>query len=230
MPPGRGLRLNENEIPDAIWLRYEQLVMNILSAREGRMIGGKVSPAVFPLTRAAWDTLIEYQHRHAALSDYETTKNATIEGKFLTNVARIALNLHVAGLIESKTLLSNLTPISGETMLNACIITEWFTEEAKRACAALTPKDDKSKGDDEPITSGFTPEQRAVMLVLQRRGKPMTGNEIRGRSSATKAMSVAAVDKVLQELKKLKKVDWQYRKRKNGEEGHVQEWKIIEIS
>ena len=119
-------------------------------------------------------------------------QDATVEGKFCTNAARIALILHVADLVDTGTALSELTPVSGETMLNACVIAEWFVNEAKRIYAALAPKDDES------ATNGLTAnrltiDQQAVMTVLERKSKPMIGSKIRSASSQTKKMSPADI-------------------------------------
>jgi hypothetical protein len=229
MPPGRTPRLGGEVIPDAVQLRYERLVADILSSRESTQIGGKVYPMVFPIARAAWDTLVEYQHKHATIADYETDANATIEGKFLTNAARIALILHVAELTEGGTPLSGLTSISGETMLNACIVAEWFVNEAIRINATLAPTLDES-GADAPVADGLTDAQRKVMLILQRKGKPMTSNEIRFKHNRTKTPSIEQVDATLVELKQLGKVKPQHRQHKGGKGAPATEWKTVENS
>ena len=55
----------------------------------------------------------------AAFSD---AQESALEGKFLTNTARIALILHVVKQIESGELLSDCKPITRDTMESACII------------------------------------------------------------------------------------------------------------
>ena len=226
MPPSRTPRLNRDEIPDEVWLRYERLIMDIISARESAMPGDRVYPMVFTITESAWDTLVEYQHRHAELADNETDKNATVEGKFCTNAARIALILHVAVLIENGTALSELTPVSGETMLNACIITEWFVNEAKRIYAAFSPQDDELATDD--LTANrLTVGQQVVLTVLQNKGESMIRSKIHGASSATKKMTADDVEKALNELVRLGKVKRRWRK---GKGPKAREYKIAEKS
>jgi len=218
MPPVEALKLNAYEIPEEERSGYERFVADIFSARENTLIGNKVFPNVFPLSTAAWDTLVEYQHRHADLAVYEQDGNAAVEGKFATNTARIALILHVAGLVESRTPLSDLTPVSGETMHNACIVTEWFTEEAKRIYNIFS---------GELVDSGLTAEQRKVISILRKYDVPMTNNEIRNRTNPRNRISSEQVDAALQRLKLLGQVGERERQHKGGKGRPTMEWFVI---
>jgi hypothetical protein len=149
------------------------------------------------------------------MSVYETDANATIEGKFLTNAARLALIFHVAELIEKGTPLSELTPVSGETMRNACVVTEWFTNEAKRIYATFA---------GAPVAGDLTAAQKEVMKVLQI-WEPATEGELRKRSRVLRKME--NLEEVLQQLVDLKIIRPNTRKG-NGVEGReIVEYSII---
>jgi hypothetical protein len=100
---------------------------------------------------------------------YANDSESALEGKFLTNTARVALILHVAHLIESGPLLSARMPIPGDTMESACKIAEWFTDESKRIYAMLA-------GGTEENT--LTPDQQEVMRVLAKH-QPATERDIK---------------------------------------------------
>ena len=144
MPPVEAVKLNKNELSEKVRDSYENFIESILSERKCTIINDEVVPREFPITSEAWDVLEEYQHRHADTSSTETEENATIEDKYLTNAARIALILHVAALYgKGKDTLNpypskNTPPISGDTMRNACVIGEWFVNEAKRIYGFIT--------------------------------------------------------------------------------------------
>ena len=220
MPPVEAVKLNDYEISEEERSSYERFIRDILSARQSTLIGNKVFSHVFPLSPAAWDTLVEYQHRHADLAIYEKNENAAVEGKFTTNAARIALILHVAGLVEQGTSLSELTPVSGDTMHNACIVTEWFIDEAKRIYETFAAK--------LQVDGTLTDHQRAVMKVLRRRNVPMTSSEIRGGSNHTKRLSPADIERALAELKQSGHVTCCERHHERGKGRPATEYKIPE--
>ena len=113
---------------------------------------------------------------------------------------------------------------SGETMLNACIIAEWFVNEAKRIFATLSPKDDESAANGLPA-DGLTDSQRAVLRVLRGKSKPMIRSKIHGASSATKKMTADDVEQALNELVRLGKLKRRWRK---GKGAKAREYKIVE--
>jgi hypothetical protein len=216
MPPVEAVKLNRHELPDDDRWSYERFVTDILSARENALVDGKVAPMVFPIASSAWDTLVEYQHRHAEMSVYESDGNATIEGKFLTNAARLALILHVASLTERGIPLSDLPPVPCETMRNACIVTEWFTDEAKRNYATFW---------GARVDGELTTDQREVMQVLQRH-QPATLRELKRASRVIQKME--DIDGVLRELIQAGRIQDKFRNDKYHKNG-VLEYKISTV-
>ena len=204
MPPVEAIKLNSCELSDAEKASYERFITDILTARESMLVDGKVTPQVFPISAGAWNVLVEYQHRHADLSVYETDRNATIEGKFLTNAARIALILHVARLTENGTHWMDFSPISEVTMRNACIITEWFVNEAKRIFSVLA---------GESADSELTAEHRVVLQVLRIRNVPMTESEIRFANRQTQRIDV---ERALRELVETGLIQDDFREHEGG--------------
>ena len=134
--------------------------------------------------------------------------------------ARLALILHVAGLVEQGTPLSELTPVSDDTMRNACIVAEWFTDESKRIYETFAAK--------LQIDGSLTGNQRAVLKVLRRRSVPMTSSEIRGGSNPTKRLSTADIERTLTELKQSGFVTEHERHHDSGKGRPATEWVIVE--
>jgi predicted transcriptional regulator len=217
MPPVEAIKLNPRELTDAEKKSYERFIMDILSARESMLVDGKVEPKVFPISPGAWNVLIDYQHRHAELSVYETDRNSAVEGKFLTNAARIALILHVARLTENGTHWKDYSPVSEETMKGACIIAEWFVQESKRVFAVLSG--DYADGE-------LTTEQREVLMVLQGRNKPMTSSEVRFANRRTQRIDV---EKTLAELLKAGLIQDGFREHEGGGRTTI-EYRIADTS
>jgi hypothetical protein len=114
---------------------------------------------VFPITSAAWDVLVRYQHQHARAAVYANDSESALEGKFLTNAARIALILHVVNLVEAGTKLFRCEPVPGNTMESACRMMEWFTNEGKRVYSFFA---------GDVVEGELTAEQREVMKVLKK--------------------------------------------------------------
>ena len=137
MPPIAPIFLNDNVIPQAASAGWEWFIREMLQQRDSAITDGKPTPHVFPIERGAWDILTEYQHRHAKLAISGNDSESALEGKFLTNTARIALILHVVNLIEKGDSLGGCMPIPGNTMESACIVAEWFIDESKRIYAEL---------------------------------------------------------------------------------------------
>ena len=199
MPPIEAIKLNSRELTDAEAGSYERFITDILSARENMLVEGKVKPQVFPISAGAWNVLLDYQHRHADLSIYETDRHAAIVGKFLTNAARIALILHVAQLTENGIHWKQNSPVSEETMRNACIITQWFVAEAKRILAVLA---------GESADGELSADQRTVLRALRNSNMPMTENEIRFTNRQTRRIDVA---QTLKELLKAGSIQDEFR-------------------
>ena len=199
MPPDEPIKLNRHRLTDTERSGYEKFITSVLSVREKTLVDGKVKPIVFDIAPEAFDLLVEYQHRHADLAVYETDANSGAEGKFMTNAARIALILHVADLYDSGLSLSDTIPISATTMRNACIIAEWFVNEAKRIYASLG---------GGHIEGELTAGQREVMKVLRRINKPVTPREMKRSSRVLQRMDL---EEVLRELVRLHRIQEQFR-------------------
>jgi hypothetical protein len=167
MPPVAPIRLNNNTIPQPVLNQWTWFIGNILQQRESAIIDGKLTPHIFPIDTTAWNILTEYQHRHADLAISVNDNESALEGKFLTNTARIALILHVVNLIESGELLENHKPITGDTMESACIIAEWFIDESKRIYAELA-------GGNTPVDK----EAETILTKIQELGGKATGREL----------------------------------------------------
>ena len=191
MPPTNAVYLNDNVIPQAASSGWEWFLKNILQQRESAMIDGKLTPHVFPIDKSAWDTLIPYQRRHADLATSENDSESALEGKFLTNTARIALILHVVNLIESGANLSDCLPIPGDTMESACKIAEWFVDESKRIYVLL------AEGTEKSILS---PDQQIVMKVLEKH-QPATERDIKRHcAEIDKKWEAGKLEKILREM------------------------------
>ena len=80
----------------------------------------------------------------------------------------------------------------------------------------------------EPVADELPHEQRKVMLVLQRKGRPLTSNEIRNGSNPTKLFSVEQIDAALRRLKELGKVEDQERQYEWGKGRPTIEWKLLD--
>jgi len=218
MPPDEPIKLNRHRLTDTERSGYEKFITSILSVREKTLVEGKVKPIVFDISSEAFDLLVEYQHKHADLAVYETENNSGAEGKFMTNAARIALILHVADLYDSGKSISASIPISATTMRNACIIAEWFVNEAKRIYASLV---------GGQVEGELTADQREVMKVLRRINKPATPREMKRPSRVLQRMD--NLDEVLQELVRLGLIQEQFRDdgyHKNG----VLEYRITPVA
>jgi hypothetical protein len=204
MPPVAPIFLNHNVIPQSALSGWEWFLKSILQQRESAISeDGKQTPHVFPIEKAAWEILTEYQHRHAILAVGGNDSESAVEGKFGTNTARIALILHVVKMLEAGEPLSYHTPVSGETMESACILAEWFTDESKRIYAEL------AGGTTERT---LTPEQREVMAVLERTGTAMTTREIkRGSRPCQRLDDENRLDPTLSELVRMGKIRDKFR-------------------
>ena len=209
MPPFEPMKINKRVVSKVAQERYECFILNLFSVRDKVLDGGSVYPLVFPISNEAWDILEKYQHKHADIITYETDENTQIESKYQTNVARIALILHVVVLHESDNQAFNeyfeaestengrdLPPVSYETMLKACIITEWFVNESKRIYAIFT-----GEGNAGGYLGGnLTHIQRKVMIVLHKLSQPATIRDLKRSSVDIRNMSDSEIDRVLQEL------------------------------
>ena len=199
MPPDEPIKLNDHRLTDTERSGYEKFITNILSVREKTLTDGKVKPIVFDLSSEAFDLLKKYQHKHADLAVYETDNNSGAEGKFMTNAARIALILHIADLYDGGLPISENIPISVTTIRNACIIAEWFVNEAKRIYVSLV---------GGYVDGELSTEQREVMKVLRRINKPATQREMKRASRVLQRMDL---DEVLRELVRLGRLQEQFR-------------------
>ncbi|GHT37551.1 hypothetical protein FACS189427_10640 [Planctomycetales bacterium] len=194
MPPFEAVRDNDNEIEDAVLHRWETLLKYLRINRKLQEQDGKVIPVIYSLSADASNVFRQYQHRHADLQEYETDGLATVEGKFATNCLRLALNLHVVKLSESAK--ADFTaPVSGETMRSACVIAEWFVNEAKRIYGHFA---------GEPVAGELSPEQREVLKVLQKADAPLTIREMKRHSRPLQRME--NIETILAELIKIQRV------------------------
>jgi len=207
MPPVVPILLNDNVIPQAATSGWEWFLQRILQQRESAMTeDGKQTPHVFSIEHAAWNILTECQHRHARLAISENDSESALEGKFLTNTARIALILHVVNLTESGGCLSDCTPISGETMESACVIAEWFTDESKRIYAELA-------GGEKPADS----EVESILAKIRRHGGKMKVRELSRTFSSESPLSQGeALTRKLLEMVSTGKLIRNNEKAKNG--------------
>ena len=218
MPPVEPILLNENILPKAALSGWEWFVKSILQQRESAIIDGKLTPHIFPIEQSAWNILKDCQHQHAIPAAFSDAKESALEGKFLTNTARIALILHVVKQIESGVLLSYHKPITGDTMESACIIAEWFIEEQKRIYDEFAKLLAGTGGD-----TTLTPDQQAVMKVLVRTGKAMTKDEMKHRSRPLQRMDKEGrLDLTLSELVKMKKIHDKFRTGNGVKDGTIE--------
>ena len=199
MPPVVPILLNDHVIAQTASEGWERLVKEILQQRDWCEIPDeKPTTHVFNIEKGAWDILTEYQHRHAKLAVSENDSESALEGKFLTNTARIALIQHVVNLIEAGETLAACMPIPADTMESACIVTEWFIDESKRIYAELAGGTAKST---------LTPEQRKVMEVL-RKHEPATERDIKRHCTEIReTWAEGKLEKILHELLKLDRVE-----------------------
>ena len=220
MPPVEPIILNDNVISQNVSEQWTWLLKSLLQQRESAASDGKVAPHCFSIDSTAWKILTEYQRHHAISATYANDSESALEGKFLTNTARIALILHVVNLIEARANLSDCLPIPGETMESACKIMEWFTNESKRIYTRLA-------GGTESL---LTPEQQVVMKVLARAGTAWkwTEREIKRHSTEIREQwATGKLDRVLMELLKLDRVTRHFESGK-GNRGAV--WWAVKIS
>ena len=227
MPQKEPVEWNEN-IPDAsIVDAYEGLIDGILADRENALIQddtginafARVEPFVFPLSIAARRVLFDFQKRYARQAHYEDTAKAAAMHKAGRIAARLCLTLHCVRAIEMTGHLRGLPDISEGTAENAVVLASWFIHESERVYAMLA---------GARVADELTDERRAVMRVLQRKDKPMTSNEIRFASNATKEMSIDNIEQMLRELIKLGRVVAQERQQEKGKGRPATEYKMPE--
>jgi hypothetical protein len=189
MPPFEAAKDNDNEIDHSVQRAWELLLDSIIKERDGCLQNQQAF--VFSLTDEAKQIFREEQHRHADRQETETDAAGTIEGKFAANVLRLALILHCVQLADKDGAgFCSCEPISQKTMRCACRITEWFINEAIRTYTKL-----QNGGTDSTLTA----EQRAVLNVLQKEGKPLTIREMKQHSRTLQRME--SIESVLVELK-----------------------------
>ena len=197
MPPVEPILLNDNIISERISGQWGWFLKSLLGQRELAIIDGKLTPYVFPIESGAWDILTKYQHRHAVSATLVNDSESALEGKFLTNTARIALILHAVNQIEAGVNFSDCKPIPVETMESACKIVEWFIDESKRIYTLLA---------GENVDGTLTPDQQEVMKVLAKH-QPATERDIKRHCTEIREKwESGKLEKVLIELLKLDRV------------------------
>jgi hypothetical protein len=229
MPQKEPIEWNENTPDMDIVFAYENLIDSILADRENVLVQDEtgissfanVNPFVFSLSNDARRVLFDFQRRYARQAHYEDVAKAAAMHKAGRIVARLCLALHCVRSIELTGHLRGLGDVSKETAENAVVLASWFIRESERVYAMLA---------GGHITGELTYEQRIVMLVLERKRKPLTSNEIRNGSNPTKRLSIEDIERTLRELMTLGKVVEQERQHEGGKGRPATEYKISENS
>jgi hypothetical protein len=224
-PPKSIIYWNDNEPDETITAGWENIIETILRERENTVNDdGRVKPLYFGITKEGYEIIKKYQRKTADYTRYET--QAAVEAllrKAGMIAARLALILHVTGLIERFGRMTdesgNLPPISSETITSACRLSQWFLDEGERLYTCLYGEVDAGE---------LSLEQKDVMKVLQRERVPMTKDQIKRHSRPCRDIDKGGrLDGVLSELVKLKKIEERIREHQNSGGRPTFEYRIL---
>lgn len=207
MPEKEPIEWNFNSPNAKVVSDYENLIDRILADRESVLVKdatginalATVTPIIFTLSEEARQVLFRFQRRYARQAVYEDAANAAAMNKAGRIAARLCLVLHCVRSIEETRQLGGRPVVSKETAENAVTIAGWFIHEAERVYAMLA---------GEQVDGELTDDQREVMRVLRRIGKPATVRELKRPSRILQKME--NLDEVLEELLKLGKIERQF--------------------